>query len=309
MTYLKKKHIIFAVKDRRILIYRVKIRKAVFPAAGFGTRFLPATKAIPKEMLPLIDKPLIQYSVEEAKNSGLEEVIIVTGMGKTAIEDHFDVSFELEILLKEKNKTDILKMVEEVSNLIHFSYTRQKKPLGLGHAIHCAKNLVGDEPFAVFLSDDVIDAKVPVMKQMVEVFKRYPYTILAVQRVPKSQAHHYGIIEAREIEPRVYKVIDMVEKPHPQDAPSNLAIIGRYILTPDVFGVMEDTKPGKGGEIQLTDGLKLLSKRQPVYAYEFEGDRYDAGDKLGFLKANVCFALKDSNIKKEFRSFLKGLKL
>jgi len=283
------------------------IRKAVFPAAGFGTRFLPVTKAIPKEMLPLLDKPLIQYSVEEAKESGLEEVIIVTGMGKTAIEDHFDVSFELEILLKEKNKTDILKMVEEVSNLIHFSYTRQKKPLGLGHAIHCAKNLVGKEPFAVFLSDDVINAKIPVMKQMIKVFRQYPSTILAVQRVPRKEVHHYGIIDAKKIGPRVYKVIDMVEKPHPKNAPSNLAIIGRYILTPEIFYALEETRPGKGGEIQLTDGLRKLSKKQPIYAYEFEGDRYDAGDKLGFLMANVSFALNRGDIKKEFRRFLKGL--
>ena len=283
------------------------IRKAVFPAAGFGTRFLPATKAIPKEMLPLLDKPLIQYSVEEAKESGLEEVIIVTGMGKTAIEDHFDVSFELEILLKEKNKTDILKMVEEVSNLIHFSYTRQKKPLGLGHAIYCAKNLVGKEPFAVFLSDDVIKAKIPVMKQMIKVFRQYPSTILAVQRVPRKEVHHYGIIDAKKIGPRVYKVIDMVEKPHPKNAPSNLAIIGRYILTPEIFYALEETRPGKGGEIQLTDGLRKLSKKQPIYAYEFEGDRYDAGDKLGFLMANVSFALNRGDLKKEFRRFLKGL--
>lgn len=286
----------------------MKIRKAVFPAAGFGTRFLPATKAIPKEMLPLLDKPLIQYSVEEAKDSGLKEVIIVTGMGKTAIEDHFDVSFELEILLKEKNKKDILKMVEEVSNLIHFSYTRQKKPLGLGHAIHCAKNLVGTEPFAVFLSDDVIDAKIPVMRQMSKAFQRHPFTMLAVQRVPRKDVHNYGIIEAKKIGPRLYKVIDMVEKPHPKTAPSNLAIIGRYILTPEIFQALEQTRPGKGGEIQLTDGLKLLSKTQPIYAYEFEGDRYDAGDKLGFLKANVSFALKNSHIRKDFRAFLKGIK-
>ena len=287
----------------------MRIRKAVFPAAGFGTRFLPATKAIPKEMLPLVDKPLIQYSVEEAKNSGLEEIIIVTGMGKTAIEDHFDVAFELEILLREKKKADILRMVEEVSNLAHFSYTRQKKPLGLGHAILCAKNLVGMEPFAVFLSDDVIDAKIPVMKQMLKVFHQYPSTILAVQQIPMKDTHHYGIIEAKNIGPRLYKVIDMVEKPHPKDAPSNLAIIGRYILMPEIFGMLEQTKAGKGGEIQLTDGLKMLSKKQPIYAYEFEGERYDAGDKLGFLKANVSFAIKNPNIKKEFKKFLKGIRL
>jgi len=287
----------------------MKIRKAVFPAAGFGTRFLPATKAIPKEMLPLIDKPLIQYSVEEARNSGLEEIIIVTGMGKTAIEDHFDVTFELEILLKEKKKTDILKMIEQVSNLAHFSYTRQKKPLGLGHAIHCAKNLVGMEPFAVFLSDDIIDANVPVMKQMLAAFRQYPATILAVQRVPMKDVHHYGIIEAKKIGPRLYKVIDMVEKPLSKDAPSNLAIIGRYILMPEIFTLLEQTKAGKGGEIQLTDGLKMLSKQQPLYAYEFEGVRYDAGDKLGFLKANVAFAIKSHTMKKEFTKFLKGLRL
>jgi UTP--glucose-1-phosphate uridylyltransferase len=287
----------------------MKIRKAVFPAAGFGTRFLPATKAIPKEMLPLIDKPLIQYSVEEARNSGLEEILIVTGMGKTAIEDHFDVTFELEILLKEKKKTDILRMIKQVSNLAHFSYTRQKKPLGLGHAIHCAKNLVGMEPFAVFLSDDVIDANVPVMKQMLTAFRQYPSTILAVQRVPMKDVHHYGIIEAKKIGPRLYKVIDMVEKPLPKDAPSNLAIIGRYILMPEIFTLLEQTKAGKGGEIQLTDGLKMLSKQQPLYAYEFEGIRYDAGDKLGFLKANVAFAMKNHTMKKEFTKFLKGLRL
>lgn len=285
----------------------MKIRKAVFPAAGFGTRFLPATKAIPKEMLPLIDKPLIQYSVEEAKKSGLEEVIIITGMGKTAIEDHFDVSFELEMLLKERNKADMLKMIEELSNFIHFSYTRQKKPMGLGHAIHCAKNLVGMEPFAVFLSDDVIDSHIPVMKQMVDVFHRYPYTILAVQRVPKKEVHHYGIIKARKIEPRVYEVLDMVEKPHPSNAPSNLAIIGRYILMPEIFKALEETKPGRGGEIQLTDGLKVLSRKQPIYAYEFEGERFDAGDKLGFIKANVSFALKRPDINKSLKKFLKEI--
>lgn len=287
----------------------MKIQKAVFPAAGFGTRFLPATKAIPKEMLPLIDKPLIQYSVEEAKSSGLRDVIIVTGMGKTAIEDHFDVAFELEILLKEKKKMDILRMVEEVSNLAQFSYTRQKKPLGLGHAIHCAKNLVGMEPFAVFLSDDIIDAKVPVMKQMIDVFHHYPSTILAVQQVPMKDVSHYGIIKAKKIGNRLFKVTDMVEKPNPKDAPSNLAIIGRYILMPEIFGMLEQTSAGKGGEIQLTDGLKLLSKKQPIYAYEFEGNRYDAGDKLGFLKANVSFAIKNPTIKKEFMKFLKGLNL
>ncbi|MBI5682009.1 MAG: UTP--glucose-1-phosphate uridylyltransferase GalU [Deltaproteobacteria bacterium] len=287
----------------------MKIKKAVFPAAGFGTRFLPATKAIPKEMLPLIDKPLIQYSVEEANNSGLDEIIIITGMGKTAIEDHFDISFELESLLKEKGKTDILKMIDDISSLIHFSYTRQKKPLGLGHAVLCAKNLVNREPFAVFLSDDVIDSRVPVMKQMLSVFDKYPATILAVQRVPEKDVHKYGIIKAEKVKDRIYRVFDMIEKPHPKDAPSNLAIIGRYILSPEIFEALENTHHGAGGEIQLTDGLRQIVKEQDVYALEFEGTRYDAGDKVGFLMANVSYALKREDIKDEFKRFLKGLKI
>lgn len=286
----------------------MKIKKAVFPAAGFGTRFLPATKAIPKEMLPLVDKPLIQYSVEEAKDSGLEEIIIVTGMGKTAIEDHFDTSFELEILLKERGKHELLKVMEEVSTLVHFAYTRQKKPLGLGHAIHITKNLINDEPFAVFLSDDVIDSRVPVMKQMAGVYNKYRSTILAVERVPEKQAHLYGIVSGKEIAPGVYRVTDLVEKPKGVP-PSNLAIIGRYILSPGIFGALDVTKPGKGGEIQLTDALRLLLKKEAVYAYEFKGTRYDAGDKMGFLKANVSFALKRPDMKSAFKRFLKGLEL
>ena len=286
----------------------MKLKKAVFPAAGFGTRFLPATKAIPKEMLPLVDKPLIQYAVEEAHHSGLKEIIIVTGMGKTAIEDHFDTSFELEILLKERGKHETLKMIENISDLVHFAYTRQKKPLGLGHAIHITKNLINNEPFAVFLGDDVIDAKVPVMRQMSRVFERLHSTVLAVQRVPKSQTHLYGIIKGRKVAPRIYKVEDLVEKPK-ANAPSNLAIIGRYALTPGIFGAIEETKPGKGGEIQLTDALRILLKKEDIYAYEFEGTRYDAGDKLGFLKANVAFGLKHREIKDDFRAFLKNLRI
>ncbi len=286
----------------------MELKKAVFPAAGFGTRFLPATKAIPKEMLPLVDKPLIQYAVEEAHHSGLKEIIIVTGMGKTAIEDHFDTSFELEILLKERGKHETLKMIENISNLVHFAYTRQKKPLGLGHAIHITKNLINNEPFAVFLGDDVIDAKVPVMRQMSRVFERLHSTVLAVQRVPKAQTHLYGIIKGRKVAPRIYKVEDLVEKPK-ANAPSNLAIIGRYALTPGIFGAIEETKPGKGGEIQLTDALRILLKKEDIYAYEFEGTRYDAGDKLGFLKANVAFGLKHREIKDDFRAFLKNLRI
>lgn len=285
----------------------MRVKKAVFPAAGFGTRFLPATKAIPKEMLPLVDKPLIQYAVEEAKASGLEEMIIVTGMGKTAIEDHFDTSFELEILLRERGKDEMLRMIEEVSGLVHFAYTRQKKPLGLGHAISITRNLINKEPFAVFLGDDIIDARVPAMKQLLKVFKKYRSSILAVQRVPKSEAHMYGIIEGEEVAPGVYKVLDLVEKP--KNPPSNLAIIGRYILMPQIFEALETTTPGRGGEIQLTDGLKRLLKTQEIYAYEFQGNRYDAGDKLGFLKANVTLALKRPEMREEFRKFLKSIKL
>ncbi len=284
------------------------LKKAVFPAAGFGTRFLPATKAIPKEMLPLVDKPLIQYALEEAKDSGLKEMIIVTGMGKTAIEDHFDTSFELEILLKERGKVELLKMIQEVSGLVHFAYTRQKKPLGLGHAISITKNLINNEPFAVFLGDDIIDSRVPAMKQMMRVFDKKRSSILAVQKVPKSQAHLYGVIKGKKVAPGVYKVLDLVEKPK-GNPPSNLAIIGRYILTPEIFAALEETAPGKGGEIQLTDAIKILLKTQDVYAYEFEGCRYDAGDKLGFLMANVSLALKRPELRKDFRKFLKNLKL
>lgn len=286
----------------------MKIKKAVFPAAGFGTRFLPATKAIPKEMLPLVDKPLIQYAVEEAKASGLSEIIIVTGMGKTAIEDHFDTSFELEMLLRERDKTELLKMIENVSGMVHFAYTRQKKPLGLGHAIGITKNLINNEPFAVFLSDDIIDSKTPAMKQMVEVFQRYGTSILAVQKVPKSQAHMYGVIKGKKVAPGVYKVLDLVEKPK-SNPPSDLAIIGRYILTPGIFNSLEETKPGKGGEIQLTDALKILIRTQDVFAFEFEGTRYDAGDKLGFLKANISLALKRPELKVDLRKFLRDIKI
>lgn len=287
----------------------MKVRKAVFPAAGLGTRFLPVTKAIPKEMLPLVDKPLIQYCVEEAIASGIEDVIIITGRGKTAIEDHFDVSKELEALLKESGKTDLLKMVRDISNLVRFSYTRQKEALGLGHAILCAKDLVGDEPFAVFLGDDIIDSKVPTMEQMIAVYKKHRHSVLAVQRVPKESISNYGVIKGKEIGNRLFEVTDLVEKPRAEDAPSDMAVIGRYILTPDIFGYLENTKPGKNGEIQLTDALKAMAHRHPLYALEFEGDRYDAGDKLGFLKANVSFALKRDELRKDFVEFLKGLKL
>jgi len=286
-----------------------EITKAVFPAAGLGTRFLPATKAMPKEMLPLVDKPLIQYVVEEAVSSGIEEVVLVTGRGKRAIEDHFDVAFELEEELKAKGKHKILNEVQRIADLVTFCYIRQKKALGLGHAVLTAKRVVGNDPFAVLLGDDIIDAATPVLRQMMDVYRRYPGTILAIQKVPRSQTRHYGIIDARKIEHGLYLVKHLVEKPAPEDAPSNLAIIGRYILTPEIFAALEHTKPGKGGEIQLTDGLHLLMEKQPIYAFEFEGTRYDAGDKLGFLKATVEFGLRNTEFGSEFRSYLQKLKL
>jgi UTP--glucose-1-phosphate uridylyltransferase len=286
-----------------------RITKAVFPAAGLGTRFLPATKASPKEMLPLVDKPLIQYVVEEAVASGIEEIVLVTGRGKRAIEDHFDVAFELEEDLKAKGKHKLLSEVQRIANLVTFCYIRQKKALGLGHAVLTAKRVVGDEPFAVLLGDDIIDSADPVLSQMMRVYQRYPATILAIQKVPKSQTHQYGIIDGKRIEDGVYLVKDMVEKPAPSEAPSNLAIIGRYILTPAIFGALERTKPGKGGEIQLTDGLKLLMDKQPIYAYEFRGVRHDAGDKLGFLKATVQFGLKNEEFGAEFKHYLQKLRL
>jgi UTP--glucose-1-phosphate uridylyltransferase len=285
------------------------ITKAVFPAAGLGTRFLPATKASPKEMLPLVDKPLIQYVVEEAVASGIEEVVLVTGRGKRAIEDHFDVAFELEEDLKAKGKHKLLSEVQRIADLVTFVYIRQKKALGLGHAVLTAKRVVGNDSFAVLLGDDIIDAEIPALKQMIQVYQRYPATILAIQKVPKSQTHNYGIINAKKLEDGIYRVNDMVEKPSPDEAPSNLAIIGRYILTPEIFTALEKTKPGKGGEIQLTDGLRLLMEKQPIYAYEFKGVRHDAGDKLGFLKATVEFGLKNKEFGDEFRTYLQKLKL
>ena len=285
------------------------IIKAVFPAAGMGTRFLPATKASPKEMLPLVDKPLIQYVIEEAVQSGIEEVVLVTGRGKRAIEDHFDVAFELEEDLKAKGKHNLLSEVQRIANMVTFCYIRQKKALGLGHAVLTSKRVVGDEPFAVLLGDDIIDSEVPALKQMMVVYERYPSTILAIQKVPKSQTQHYGIIDAKEIEDGINLVKDLVEKPAPHEAPSNLAIIGRYILTPEIFGELERTRPGNGGEKQLTDGLRLLMERQPIYAYEVKGVRHDAGDKLGFLKATVEFGLKNEEFGTEFRNYLQHLKL
>jgi UTP--glucose-1-phosphate uridylyltransferase len=289
----------------------MKIRKAVFPAAGLGTRFLPATKAQPKEMLPLVDKPIIQYVIEEAVASGLSDIIIVTGRGKNAIEDHFDVSYELEKLLEERGKTELLEQVRAISNMIDVSYVRQKETLGLGHAVLMAKHLVGDEAFAVMLGDDIIDSDVPCMRQMIDVHERYGGPVIAVQQVPKAEISAYGVIDgvAEGDSGRVFQIRDLVEKPKAEDAPSDLAIIGRYLLTPDIFDALETTPRDQGGEIQLTNGLRALRQRRPLYACRFEGRRHDAGNKLGFLKATVEFALKRPDLGGAFRQYLRELKL
>jgi len=287
----------------------MKIRKAVVTAAGWGTRFLPATKAQPKEMLPLVDKPMIQYVIEEAVASGIKHIIIVTALGKRAIEDHFDRSVELELALKKKGDGELLKKVQRISELADICYIRQKEQLGLGHAILVTKDLIGDEPFAIFLPDDIIEAKVPAMKQMIEVYNRYQHSVIAVEPVAKEDTKAYGIIAPKQVEDRVYQVLSLVEKPEPQDAPSDLGIVGRYILTPEIFGMLEKTAPGKGGEIQLTDGLRLLLEKQPIYAYQFEGIRYDTGSPLGFLKASVEFALRRPDIGHNFKEYLRHLKL
>jgi UTP--glucose-1-phosphate uridylyltransferase len=286
-----------------------KIRVAVFPAAGLGTRFLPATKAQPKEMLPLVDRPLIQYVVEEARDAGISRIVIVTGRGKNAIEDHFDTSYELERTLEEKGKNLLLGEVREVAALIPVSYVRQKQALGLGHAVLQARDLVGDQPFAVMLGDDIVDADEPCIGQMIRLYERRGNPVIALQEVPHSETSQYGIVAGEKIEDRVIRVTDMVEKPAPENAPSNLAIIGRYLLPPEIFGILGDTKPEVGGEIQLTSALKTLLSRRPVDGYLFEGKRYDAGDKLGFLKATVEFALKRADLGAPFREYLKGLRL
>ncbi len=288
----------------------LKIRKAVFPAAGLGTRFLPATKAQPKEMLPLVDKPLIQYVVEEALASGVDNIIIVTGRGKNAIEDHFDISFELEQMLKDRGKDELLEIVRQISSMAKISYVRQKQALGLGHAVLVARELVGEEPFAVMLGDDIIDSRVPCLKQMLEIYERYDGApVIAVQEVEREAISRFGVIAGEEIAPQVFRISDMVEKPNPEEAPSNLAIIGRYLLTSDIFPLIEQTAAGVGGEIQITDALRLLAKRRPFYGYRFEGKRHDAGDKLGFLQATVEFALKRPDLGRPFREYLKSLKL
>jgi UTP--glucose-1-phosphate uridylyltransferase len=285
------------------------IRKAVFPAAGLGTRFLPATKAQPKEMLPLVDKPIIQYGVEEAVASGVDNIILVTGRGKNAIEDHFDVSVELETFLEARGKKELLAEIRKISNLINFSYVRQGEPLGLGHAVLVTRALVGDEPFAVILGDDVIDANPPALRQMIDVFQEVNGPVLAIERVPREDVSSYGIIDAEEIKPGVYRIKDLVEKPTREEAPSDLAIIGRYILTPDIFGALEATVSDRTGEIQLTNGLRRLLKSRPVYGCQIDGVRHDTGNKLGFLKAVVYFALRRPDLAENFRRYLKDIDL
>ena len=291
-----------------------KVRKAVFPAAGLGTRFLPATKAQPKEMLPIVDKPIIQYGVEEAIHSGIQNIIIVTGRGKSAIEDHFDVSFELEHLLETRHKKELLAIVRGISDMINVAYIRQKEALGLGHAVLRAQELIGHEPFAVVLADDVIEAETPCLRQLLDIYGFFCAPVLAVMEVPRETISAYGAIDAEPVshngcDDRVYRIRDLVEKPKPSDAPSNLAIIGRYVLTPEIFDSLQAIDPGSGGEIQLTDALRHLLRSRPIYACRFDGERYDAGDKLGFLKATVEFALRRHDLGEPFREYLKGLKL
>lgn len=284
-----------------------KVRKAVIPAAGLGTRFLPATKATPKEMLPIVDTPTLQLIIEEVIHSGIEDVLIITGRGKKAIEDHFDKSYELETELEKSGKFEMLQAVQEISTMINLHYVRQHEARGLGDAIHCAKSFVGEEPFAVLLGDDIVDADPPCLKQMLEVYDRYGASVLGVQTVPEADVSKYGIIAGEQVENRVYRVSDMVEKPSVEQAPSRVAVLGRYIITPEIFRHIEQTKPGAGGEIQLTDALKSLSAEQPMYAYDFIGRRYDVGNKLGFLQATVEYALRREDLKDEFLAYLKEI--
>jgi len=287
----------------------MKIRKAVITAAGWGTRFLPATKAQPKEMLALVDKPIIQYVIEEAVASGIEQIIIVTALGKHAIENHFDRTFELEYALKQKGDEKSLREVQRISELANIGYIRQKEQLGLGHAVLTAADLVGDEPFALFLPDDIIEAEVPAMQQMLEIFERYNSSVIAVEAVAPENTAAYGIITPEQIEERVYQVLSMVEKPEPDEAPSNLGIVGRYILMPEIFSILKKTPPGKGGEIQITDGMQLLLQHQKMYAYQFQGKRHDVGTPLGFLKASVELALHNPDFALQFGDYLRRLKL
>jgi UTP--glucose-1-phosphate uridylyltransferase len=283
-----------------------KVRKAIIPAAGLGTRFLPATKAMPKEMLPIVDKPTIQYIVEEAIASGIEDIIIVTGKGKRAIEDHFDFAPELERNLMEKGKLELLEKVQYSSNLVDIHYIRQKEPKGLGHAVWCARNFIGDEPFAVLLGDDIVQSETPCLKQLMNMYEETYSSVIGVQTVPDDETHRYGIVEPSVQDGRRYQVENFVEKPAPGTAPSNLAIMGRYILTPEIFRFLENQETGAGGEIQLTDAIQKLNQIQRVFAYDFEGKRYDVGEKIGFVKTTVEFALQDKELRSELLGYLEG---
>lgn len=288
----------------------MKIRKAIIPAAGLGTRFLPATKAQPKEMLPIVDKPAIQYIVEEAIASGIEDIIIVTGRNKRAIEDHFDKSVELEATLEEKGNSDLLQIVQDISNMADIHYIRQKQPLGLGHAVYCARKFIGDEPFAVLLGDDIIDSEPPCLKRMIDLYERHQTSVIAVQQVPWEDVHKYGIVSPAggwEGPIAHTRIEDLVEKPDRETAPSNMAVIGRYIIEPDIFRLLEEGKPGRGGEIQLTDALRLLNADKPMLAYPIEGKRYDVGDKLGYIEATIEFALSRDDLRDEVRDYLSAL--
>lgn len=283
----------------------MKVKKAIIPAAGLGTRFLPATKAMPKEMLPIVDKPTIQYIVEEAIESGIEDIIIVTGKGKRAIEDHFDHSFELEQNLLDKGKYDLLEEVQKASKLVDIHYIRQKEPKGLGHAIWCARKFIGNEPFAVLLGDDIVQADKPCLKQMIEQYDRYNASILGVQKVPYEEVSRYGIVDGNKIGDRLYSVNNLVEKPKQDETPSNLAIMGRYILNPRIFDILANQEPGAGGEIQLTDAIAALNQYEAVYSYDFEGVRYDVGEKFGFIQTTIEFALKREGLKDKLLEYLR----
>ncbi|NMH70518.1 UTP--glucose-1-phosphate uridylyltransferase GalU [Bacillus sp. RO3] len=282
----------------------MQVRKAIIPAAGLGTRFLPATKAQPKEMLPIVDKPTLQYIIEEAVKSGIEEILIITGRNKKSIEDHFDKSVELEFELEAKGKYDLLEEVRKISDLVNIHFIRQKEPKGLGHAIYCAKSFIGNEPFAVMLGDDIVENDKPCLQQMTEMYEQYKTTILGVQEIPLEDVSKYGVVDGKQIEDKVFKVNGLVEKPAVEEAPSNIAILGRYVITPAIFDILEQTEPGKGGEIQLTDALKVLAQREAMYAYTFEGKRYDVGDKQGFLQATVEFALRREDLREHFLNYL-----
>lgn len=282
----------------------MKVRKAIIPAAGLGTRFLPATKAQPKEMLPIVDKPTIQYIIEEAVQSGIEDIIIVNGRNKGSIEDHFDRSVELELELERKGKKEELEMVRSISEMANIHFIRQKQPLGLGHAVLSASHFIGDEPFAVLLGDDVVISKTPCLKQMIGVFNEYKNSVIGVQKVEDEAVHQYGIVDCKQVDDRVYKVRDLVEKPKLEDAPSNIAILGRYILMPEIFDYLENQETGAGGEIQLTDALKRLAKDEAMYAYDFKGHRYDIGSKAGFLQANIEFGLRRPELHDEMKEYI-----